>query len=372
MRYAAEYVLPGHPDKLCDAIADALVEEAGRRERRALCGVEVAVHRSAVFVTGRIACRGAEDIDVDKVVRSVYASAGYGGTWHPGPSELTVRLDLCLGPLNEGEDEFRSVADDQSIVTGYAVDLPGTNFLPPEHWLAWRLSRRLELLRLERPELKLGPDGKLAVVCEETSSAWRVAAFSASFQQEVGGPVVELHRAVLELLRDEFGHAVQTIAGLDPALPERITVNGAGNFAVGGPEGDNGLSGKKLVVDAYGPRVPIGGGALSGKDFYKADRAGALIARRVAKVVVQTGAARECTATLAIFPGERAFSIVSLTDGNGGTIEPARWSAMFDLSLEGAGNRYTGCADLVDIARHGHFTDGGRPWERITFDRSQV
>ena len=75
---------------------------------------------------------------------------------------------------------------------------------------------------------------------------------------------------------------------------------------------------------------------------------------------------------LAIFPGEKAFSIVSLTDGNGGTIEPARWSAVFDLSLAGAGDRYTGCADLVDVARHGHFTDSGRPWERITFDHSQV
>ena len=89
-------------------------------------------------------------------------------------------------------------------------------------------------------------------------------------------------------------------------------MNGAGNFEVGGPEGDNGLSGKKLVVDAYGPRVPIGGGALSGKDFFKADRAGAVLARRLSKAVVMSGAAPECTATITIAPGERAFRIVSL------------------------------------------------------------
>ncbi len=368
MRYVAEYVLPGHPDKLCDAIADALVEEAGRREKRALCGVEVAVHRSSVFVTGRVACAGAESIDVEGIVRFVYSSAGYGSEWRPDPSKLSIGLDLCLGPLIEGEDEFRCVADDQSIVTGYAPDLPGTNFLPPEQWLAARMARRLERLRLERPDLQLGPDGKLIVASEESSGNSRVIAFSASLQQAIGGPVVELHRAVLEQLREELREAAGKIPDFDPDVPELVSVNGAGNFAVGGPEGDNGLSGKKLVVDAYGPRVPIGGGALSGKDFFKADRAGALIARRLAKAVVQTGVARECVATLSIFPGEEAFSIVSLINERGEQLDPRRWTALFNLSLAGAGNCYTGCAKLVEIARHGHFTDPALLWERVRFD----
>jgi S-adenosylmethionine synthetase len=82
MLYAAEYVLPGHPDKLCDAVADALVEEAARREKRALCGVEVAVHRASVFITGRIACRGAGSID---------RAAGYSADWQPSPEELEIR-----------------------------------------------------------------------------------------------------------------------------------------------------------------------------------------------------------------------------------------------------------------------------------------
>jgi S-adenosylmethionine synthetase len=371
MRYVAEYVLPGHPDKLCDAIADALVEEAGSRERRALCGVEVAVHRASVFVTGRIACKGAQDIDIEGIVRSVYSSAGYGGKWQPDPSDLKVGLDLCLGPLNEGEDEFRGVADDQSILTGYAIDLRGTNFLPPEHWLAWRLALRMEQLRGERPELSLGPDGKLIVVYEEKDGVSHVTAFSASLQQSIRGPAIDLHRAVRELLSEELGRAAERIPGFTPEIPERICVNGAGNFAVGGPEGDNGLSGKKLVVDAYGPRVPIGGGALSGKDFFKVDRAGALIARRIAKAVVQTGVVKECTAKLGIFPGDETFSIVSLTEGNGATVDPERWSPMFNLALASAGDRYTGSANLVQVARHGHFTDAGFPWERVRFDDSQ-
>ncbi len=138
--YPAEFVFPGHPDKLCDAIADALVERAAAAEPRSLCGIEVAVHRSSVFITGRIAGAGACDIDVPEVVRGVFASAGYADPWHPAPEDLEITTALCTGPLNPGESEFRSVSDDQSIVTGYAVDSPETNFLPPEHWLAARLA----------------------------------------------------------------------------------------------------------------------------------------------------------------------------------------------------------------------------------------
>ncbi len=368
---AAEWVFPGHPDKLCDAIADALVQEAARREKRALCGVEVAVHRANVFVTGRIACPGAETIDVPALVREAFASAGHGGEWYPGPEKVKVTADLCLGPLHEGEAEFRRVADDQSIVVGHAVDLPGANHLPAEQWLAYRLGHRLQRLRAELPDLRLGPDGKVAVVLAEEGEALRLAAFSASLQQQVGGPEVELNRAVRDCLKEELHEATWRLPGFHPAVPEEVTVNGAGNFEVGGPEGDNGLSGKKLVMDAYGPRVPIGGGALSGKDFYKVDRAGAILARRLAKAVVLAGGAASCTATLAFFPGMERARVLALCDQEGRALDAARWAGLFDLSLAGAGDRWTGTADLVDVARHGHFTDAGRPWEALHFDDRQ-
>ena len=366
--YAAEYVLPEHPDKLCDAIADALVEQAAHREKRALCGVEVAVHRATVFVTGRIACRDAETIDVPEIARQVYASAGYGSLWHPSPEELTIRTDLCLGPLNDGESEFRSLSDDQAIVTGYAVDLPGTNYLPPEHWLAYRSAQRLRQLRTERPELGLGPDGKVFVLLEAKNGNLCLAGFSTSLHHAPGADPIQLHRAILDLLHAQLAEAAAVIPGFDPAIPDAVNVNGAGNFVVGGPEGDNGLSGKKLVVDAYGPRVAIGGGALSGKDFFKADRAGTIIARRLAKAVVLTGAARECLATLAFLPGASEAKIVSLCGDDGQQLDVARWGHLLDLSLEGIGERYALTASLAEIARWGHFTDAKRPWEKISLD----
>ncbi len=134
--HTAEFVFPGHPDKLSDAIADALVQEASLREKRALTGVEVAVHRNSVFVTGRIGCVDAKEIDVADIIKDVYRSAGYGGDWGPEPDDLSVRADLCLGPLEDGEAEFRSLSDDQSICTGYATATAETNYLPVEHWLA--------------------------------------------------------------------------------------------------------------------------------------------------------------------------------------------------------------------------------------------
>jgi hypothetical protein len=123
-------------------------------------------------------------------------------------------------------------------------------------------------------------------------------------------------------------------------------------------------TGKKLVGDAYGPRVPIGG-ALSGKDFYKVDRVGALIARRLAKLIFLTGAARECSATVAFQPGVREASVVSLVNENGESLDSQRWGPLFDLSLAGVGDRYSGRTELADVARHGHFTDPALPWERF-------
>src|SRR5262249_11171368 len=155
--------------------------------------------------------------------------------------------------------------------------------------------------------------------------------------------------------------SVETIPGLQAGLPESIQVNGAGNFEVGGPEGDNGLNGKKLVVDAYGPRVPIGGGALSGKDFFKADRAGAILARRLAKVVVMSGAAPTCTATLAIAPGDREFRIVSLL-GADASLDPHRWARFIDLSLVKAGENYASTRGLADLARYGYFNTPDAAW----------
>jgi S-adenosylmethionine synthetase len=349
----AEFVFPGHPDKLCDAIADAIVQAAIEREPRALVGVEVAIHTDQVFITGRVAARGSKEIDVDALVREVYRSAGYCGEWGPAPEALLVHNAACMEELLEGESEFRLVSDDQCICIGYAVNTPETDYLPVEQWLVRRIARRLYALRLEQPALQLGPDGKVLVLVREEGRSWRLEGFSCSLQQHIGADEIGLHRAVRHAVLAELQAAASSLNGLSAELPERMIVNGAGAFEVGGPEGDNGLSGKKLVMDAYGPRVPIGGGAWSGKDFHKADRAGGLHARRLARLIVELGLAPECTVTLGWFPGDREARVV---DVEGATVEQAeRLGRLLDLGLEYSGGRLVPRAGLVEVARWGHW-----------------
>lgn len=367
----AEFIFPGHPDKLCDAIADALVQAAIRLEPRALVGVEVAVHRDHVYLTGRIACKCAEQIDVQALVREVYHSAGYGSDWFPAPEQLTVISNLCLGPLEPGEGPFRELADDQAICIGYANDIAQTNHTPPEQWLVARLAKRLHALRGQFPELGLGPDGKVLIALREGSDksdrgrqSWELAALSCSLQQQTACDELALHRAVRVALQEALRQAALQLPGLSTELPEQLTVNGAGAFEVGGPEGDNGLSGKKLVVDAYGPRVPIGGGAWSGKDFFKADRAGGLHARRLAKLVVQLGLARQAQVVLGWFPGDRSARLLRATGDEGRPLDITKLAHHVDLSLLRSGTHFT-VDNLVEVARWGHFQDGEWPWERV-------
>ena len=145
---------------------------------------------------------------------------------------------------------------------------------------------------------------------------------------------------------------------------DNITVNGAGAFEVGGPEGDNGLSGKKLVMDAYGPRVPIGGGAWSGKDFFKADRAGGLHARRIAKHIVRLGLATEAAVVLGWFPGNRGAQILRITDQLGQQVKLKNMDTLFDTSLLTSGEKFSS-NELIELARWGHFFDENRIWEII-------
>ncbi len=359
----AEFVFPGHPDKLCDAIADTLVAEARQRERRALVGVEVAVHRNNVFVTGRVGCANAATIDVDAVVRNVYRSAGYGTGWYPAPEDLVVHNALCLGDLEEGEAEFRELSDDQCICVGYAVDIAETNYQPVEQWLVRALARRLYALRLEAPELLLGPDGKVLVVVRWNGDQWELVEFSCSLQQMNEGSSVALHRAVRQLLQAELAQLARQFSKLAASVPQQITVNGAGAFEAGGPEGDNGLSGKKLVMDAYGPRVPIGGGAWSGKDFFKADRAGGLHARRLAKLIVELGLAREATVTLGWFPGDRVARVLDVVADEFETARAVKLAQLLDLSLANSGERLGEGVDCVELARWGHFAESTAVWE---------
>jgi S-adenosylmethionine synthetase len=306
----AEAVCVGHPDRLADTIAGRIVALATARDPDALVGVEVAVHRSVVFVDGRVAAGRenalVEEGEIAALAREAFRDAGYGrtpsGVFPPDPDTLDVRTDLCLGALPEDERAIRDVSDDQAICVGHAVWGPRADHRPLEQALANDFAAALERLRVERPELGLGPDGKTLVAVRGR----RLVGVSLSVQHAQGVDWVALTRearGACEAVAAEYVAAGE----LEPPGPEADwLVNGAGAFELGGPEGDNGLSGKKLVAQAYGTAVPIGGGATHGKDPRKVDPRGQALARQIALDAVCKGGAREATVWLAYRPGDLA------------------------------------------------------------------
>jgi S-adenosylmethionine synthetase len=361
----AEFVLPGHPDKLCDAVADTIVEHFAQGDPRAQCGIEVACVFDRVFVTGRIASSSAKSRKVfeatrDTLVRGAYASAGYGvdaagRPWGPLPTSLKIDWALCFGGFAENERELRHLSDDQAICVGYALRSPETDYLPPAHWLARRIGRELARLRLDRGAGQIGPDGKVIVHGARTGrgGAFRPELVSVSLNHHEQSDWLLLRRVVEE--------AVET-ACAGRALPE-IEMNGAGMFVAGGPNGDNGLSGKKLVVDAYGPGVPIGGGAWSGKDFFKVDRLGGMAARRLALESLAASDADEALVTLTYLPGgDRPARVDLLLDGKPSDriVVPAGFGPLESRVLHGL--FAPASARAIELARWGH-QQPGMPWE---------
>ncbi len=364
----AEFVLPGHPDKLCDAVADALVEHFHKGDSDAQCGIEVACVFDRVFVTGRIATSAHHPearfvSERDELVRGVYASAGYGVDaagyqWGPLPDDLRIEWAICFGAFDENERELRHLSDDQAICVGYALRSEETDFLPPGHWLARRIGRELARLRIEQGAGQIGPDGKVIVHGTRTGSGGK-------FRPELVSVSLNHHQhSDWLLLRQVVEEAVET-ASTGWALPI-VEINGAGMFVAGGPNGDNGLTGKKLVVDAYGPGVPIGGGAWSGKDFFKVDRLGGMAARRLALESLQGGDAGEALVTLAYIPGgDRPARMDLLLDGEPSDriMVPTSFGAIESRELHALFAPASALA--VCLARWGH-QQPGMPWELET------
>ena len=170
--HIAEYVSPGHPDRLADAIVESIVDLAVGRDAEALVGVECAVHTDHVFIDGRIAAGGPQSsaaatyavshAEIEEIARKVYREAGYGGIWIHAPEKLKVIQNVCLEPLSDDERAIRSLSDDQNVVTGFACNHPETDYLPPAHFIANYIGRKVDAWRRTVSD-KFGPDFKVMV-----------------------------------------------------------------------------------------------------------------------------------------------------------------------------------------------------------------
>jgi S-adenosylmethionine synthetase len=380
--HVAEDVLPGHPDRVCDAIAERIVDDAVAVDDRALVGVEVALFRESVVVTGRIAASrggpcgtGLPPTFREQVIYEAFEAAGYQGPWavsglpketSRGENVLRLLLDLETGELSCEESGIRGFSDDQNIVVGHASGSEQTGWLPPAPFVARKLREALGAVSRREAE-RLGPDGKVLVRFIERDGAFRWSHCNVAVQHAPGVGYDTLHALVVPALHEAAKEVEAALPGLGASFrPEDVRLNGGGDFSCGGPRGDNGLSGKKLVVDHYGPGVPIGGGALCGKDPHKVDRAGALRARQLAVRLVRDAGAREATVRLGFFPGLEAPAWMdAFVDGAWWDADRiARAVTVPDLSLEGT------VAELEltsvrwsEVARAGYFGNAAA-WER--------
>ena len=307
----AEYVSPGHPDRLADAIVERLVDFAVARDADALAGLECAVHTNHVFVDGRIAAGLSRkdvvsDDDVRAAVRETYRAAGYDATWRPAPDELTILTNVCYEHLSNEERGIRDLSDDQNVVVGYACKRPETDYLPPAHFIANYIGRTLWAWRQTASD-KFGPDFKVLVDLSEENGRFVWNRLTLNVQHKSGVFATEQHAHVMPVVREALEKLeARGVRGVADLPQERVVLNGLGDFILGGPEGDNGLSGKKLVVDFYGPGVPIGGGAICGKDPHKVDVAGAFRARELALKLVKERGDAAVMVRLGWTPGDAA------------------------------------------------------------------
>lgn len=371
--YTAESVTEGHPDKLCDIIADRVLDECLAHDALSRVACEVLATKGQVIVAGEIT--SLYEPDIPSIVQSVFRKAGYDPTsfsiqclLHRQSSDIAAGVGCSLERrrnLSKDQPALQLGAGDQGVMVGYACS-ETPQMMPLPVVLAHRLTSALSAARKTGMIRGLRPDGKAQVTVEygKDGKPLRLDAVVLSAQHSPEKPKDELS---WELTDKVLAPALQA---LPPDKDTKILLNPSGRFVLGGPEADTGLTGRKLMVDSYGVFAPHGGGAFSGKDPTKVDRSGAYMARYIAKNLVAAGLCAKCQVTLAYAIGKAEPVMVEVDTFGTGTVcaddclaeavklvfglTPAEIISQLDLLTP----RYT------QTAAYGHFGKPEFPWER--------
>ncbi|WP_456847296.1 methionine adenosyltransferase [Cellulomonas sp. P5_C6] len=313
--FTSESVTEGHPDKICDQISDAILDAILEQDPQARVAVETMVTTGLVHVAGEVTTSAY--VEIPQIVRQVVRGIGYTSSaiGFDGDScgisvsigqqspDIAAGVDKAIEVREDGSDLDpldAQGAGDQGLMFGYASDDTPT-LLPLPIWLAHRLAERLTLVRKEGIVPGLRPDGKTQVtIGYDGDRAVRLDTVVLSTQHD---PDVHLETTLRPAIADHVIAPVLETIGLDSS-DFRLLVNPTGTFVVGGPQGDAGLTGRKIIVDSYGGIARHGGGAFSGKDPSKVDRSAAYAMRWVAKNIVAAGLARRCEVQVAYAIGK--------------------------------------------------------------------
>ena len=323
--FTSESVTEGHPDKICDQISDAVLDAILEQDPLGRVACETTVSTGLVHIMGEISTECY--VDIPKITREVIRDIGYDRAKYgfdcdtcgiitnidEQSGDIAMGVDKAMENKTGEDDELQNGAGDQGMMFGYACD-ETPELMPLAISMAHKLAKRLTQVRKEGLVNYLRPDGKTQVTVEydEQRRPVRIDAIVISTQHAPEAELEQIRKDMIELV-------------VKPTVPTelldentRYYINPTGRFVIGGPQGDSGLTGRKIIVDTYGGSAPHGGGAFSGKDPTKVDRSAAYAARYVAKNVVAAGLARRCQVQLAYAIGvAKPVSVLVETFGTG-------------------------------------------------------
>ncbi len=366
--FTSESVSAGHPDKVCDQISDAILDEILTKDKSARVACETYITRGLVIVGGEITTR--TWVDVEQIARNVIKNIGYDeAKW--GFNYKTCAVVNVIGKQSPDISQGVDVggAGDQGLMVGYAVN-ETPEYMPLSLVLSHQILKKLDTIRRTKKLPYLGPDAKSQVTVEyQDGKPVRVDTVVLS-TQHTEDILDKSGEKITEKSKKELIDAVITpVVGKWLDKDTKIYINPTGKFVIGGPQSDTGLTGRKIIVDTYGGRCPHGGGAFSGKDPTKVDRSAAYMARYIAKNIVAAKLAQECTVQLAYAIGkEEPVGFYVDTDGTG--VLPDEELAqiarkIFPLTPRGIIEHFKLRNPIyAQTASFGHFGRKEFPWEQ--------